>query len=252
MIKLNNAIITPTIFPDKTSQIWKIEELEKTSFSKLEITWEFENESELIQVLQLADLCYAKINVRPDLIMPYLPYGRQDKEISNTSTFALWTFLSVIANSRKFNKIKSLDIHSPYHLQDIINVAPTDFIYDVIAKTSPDLICFPDKGASNRGYFTSNIPTFSLSKKRNQDTGEIEGLTCDLPLDLKGKSVLILDDITDAGGTFIQASKLLKELGADKVFLYTTHGLYTKGTRRLFDAGIDRIFNYKGEVKNEN
>lgn len=34
----------------------------------------------------------------------------------------------------------------------------------------------------------------------------------------------------------------------EEVYLYTTHGIYSKGTKILFDNGIDRIFNRKGEV----
>lgn len=55
MIKLNNFTVTPTIFPDKTSQVWKIldEVLEAVPYK---VTWEFESEAELIQVCQLGEL----------------------------------------------------------------------------------------------------------------------------------------------------------------------------------------------------
>jgi len=54
MIYLNGQPIEVTIFPDKTSQVWKIPE---HFFSyKNEITWEFESESEFIHLAQLVAL----------------------------------------------------------------------------------------------------------------------------------------------------------------------------------------------------
>jgi ribose-phosphate pyrophosphokinase len=65
---------------------------------------------------------------------------------------------------------------------------------------------------------------------------------------LKNKSVLIVDDICDGGRTFIEAAKLLYIEGVNNVYLYVTHGLFTKGIQILYDAGIKRIFTYKGEI----
>lgn len=54
MIFINDHQITPTIFSDNTSQVWKIDP--KIVKNENIIHWEFENESELIHVAQLKDL----------------------------------------------------------------------------------------------------------------------------------------------------------------------------------------------------
>ena len=46
---------------------------------------------------------------------------------------------------------------------------------------------------------------------------------------VKGKKCLIVDDICDGGGTFVGSAKLLIEAGADRVDLYVTHGIFSKG-----------------------
>ncbi len=51
--------------------------------------------------------------------------------------------------------------------------------------------------------------------------------------DVQGKDVLLIDDLTDSGGTNISAGKLAKEHGARRIYSYTTHGLFTKGTEEL-------------------
>jgi len=253
MIKLNGHIVTPTIFPDGTSQVWKLP-LDKVCNPAAKIEWDFENEAEIFHILQLADLCNACTAGIDKVIlsMTTMPYARQDKNITNNSTFALKTFLSILTSFQRFKRIEIVDIHNASSIERygdfIVNKIPDERIKEVIDEVKPDLIVFPDAGASMRGYNTQGLTSFNLEKKRNQSTGEIEGLKTALPLNLTGLKLLILDDICDGGKTFIEAAKLLYNMGASEVHLYTSHGLYTKGTQVLKEAGIKRIFNYKGEV----
>ena len=61
-------------------------------------------------------------------------------------------------------------------------------------------------------------------KKRNWETGTIEGLDVAGAVDLiKGKDILIVDDICSRGGTFLHSAKKLKELGANDIYLYVSH-----------------------------
>ena len=61
-------------------------------------------------------------------------------------------------------------------------------------------------------------------------------------------NVLVWDDLCDAGGTFILLAKELLTNGAKEVNLFVSHGLFTKGTQILFDAGIKRIFTKEREI----
>lgn len=245
-------LITPTIFPDGTSQVWKLPEEIFYEHYQTTILWDFENEAELFHVLQLSRLIAEKSDFLPNLYMPYLPYGRQDKKISNETTFALEIFADCLMRNvaAGFTFVSTLDAHNPAFTESlgIHNSMPTLEIKHAIEACSPDLICFPDKGASQRGYNVQGLKTFNLDKKRNQSTGAIEGIIYEGEEDFSGKSILIVDDLCDAGGTFIGAAKLLKDLDARKVYLFTTHGLYTKGTNILLGNGIDRLFDKTGEV----
>lgn len=242
MIKLGDYVVTPTIFPDGTSQVWKIpEDVLKENGT---VIWEFESEAELSHVLQLGYLLKLHWN-RIDLDMPFMPYGRQDKEISNEATFAR----SVIVKTLRlvYDNMWTTDNHSKDYF--VTSIQPD--LKPVFAACKPDLVCFPDEGASKRGYEKFYCGSVVLEKDRDQLTGEIKGLKFaegSQVGELPNTSVLIIDDICDGGRTFIEACKLLKGAGAKEVYLYTTHGIYSKGTKVLFDAGIDRIFNRKGEV----
>ena len=54
--------------------------------------------------------------------------------------------------------------------------------------------------------------------------------------------MLIVDDLCDAGGTFIGSAQLLRDAGARSVSLYVTHGVFSKGTAALLSQGIDNIY----------
>lgn len=247
MIKLNGIEVRPTIFNDKTSQVWKLPIIYTNSPNIID--WDYENESEVFHIYQLIHLLDESSYTLTQLNIPFLPYGRQDKGVRNDSTFALLSFIKLLQPFSHCLSIHTLDAHNPKVLPLMFNnTIPNDQIRQTIASTNPDIICFPDRGASNRGYDTFGLDSFILDKKRNQSTGEIEGLEYNGTLDLKAKSVLILDDLCDRGGTFMKACDLLKYLGVSKVYLFTTHGIYSGGTSIIFEAGIDRIFNYKGEV----
>lgn len=232
------------MFSDHTSQVWKLPE-ELFSEKTIEIEWEFQHEGEIMHLAQIRQLfsfkdCY--------LYMSYLPYARQDKPINNLETFALLPFATII-NHMNFKEVKVLDSHSiisEYVFNNCINIKPIAYINKTLEIIKPDVICFPDEGAKDR-YFWITFPNKVFAEKtRNQLTGELTG--CILHGDVKDKSVLIVDDICDGGGTFINLANALQI--ASDVNLYVTHGIFSKGVKVLKDANIKRIFTKNGEATN--
>lgn len=248
MIKLNGAEIKPTIFPDKTSQVWNLEE-SLFDASVYNIKWNFEHEAEFIHLAQLKELLDVKGAGKPALLtIPYFPYARQDKHVSNNTTFARVTFEKLL-KFLDFDYVVAFDLHSPSRC--VVSHSPFNEVLEVIRKINSDMIVFPDKGAETKylPIFASYIDSISANKIRNQETGEITHL--ELNGNCEGKKCLIVDDICDGGMTFIKLSELLFKNGASEVNLYVSHGLFTKGTQILKDAGINKIFTKDGEL-NEN
>lgn len=250
MIRLNNYIITPTIFPDKTSQVWKLPETLFGDYNK--VVWDFEHESEFMHVAQLVELLAQNSHVV--LHIPYFPYARQDKEISNDSTFALRTFCRLL-NTLPVDLIKTYDLHSNLAKQILTKPLIVDTadrrIKEVMEETLTELVVFPDAGAKTRyGSVAGKTHVVYFTKVRDQQTGEITGMNSDNDeLFKKVNNVLIVDDLCDGGATFTHIAKYIKNItDHPQINLYTSHGLYTKGTQVLRDNGIDRIFNKNGEV----
>lgn len=253
MIKVKTAygetILKPTIFPDGTSQIWKIEPREILYCRDIHITWNFESEREIIDLYSFSALLAQPTALRHVVLhIPYLPYGRQDKNISNDLTFNLEVFATLI-NNLHFNEVSSVDVHNPEKTTKLIhhfrNIDVHNIHEKVVMEFCPTFIVFPDKGAMMRyGSHLSHINTIFCDKVRDQYTGKITKLTLNYGQGYSlepeyNSSCLIIDDICDGGATFIKVAEALKkECPNVQIGLFVSHGIFSKGLSDLIDSGI--------------
>ena len=246
MLKLNEHKVEVTLFPDHTSQVWKIDPalLLATSFK---IEWDFDSESELLHLAQLKALLDTT-GRSTQLHIRYLPYARQDKMVGNDATFALRPFASLL-NSLNFDSILIDDPHSAVATQLIERAVaryPSEKVARIAKRVGADLVCYPDKGARLR--YSTLYPFDSIygEKVRNQLTGQITSYQVEGHA--AGKRILIIDDICDGGATFVLLAQELLRLGAVSVDLFVTHGLFSKGLKPLHQSGIRHVFTQHGEA----
>lgn len=206
-------------FPDG-SLLLKVENID-FDHDPVKIKWLYENDAELFTIVCLAKKARWKI-----LEMPYIPHARQDRCKHEEDMFTLKYFAEII-NSLDFDSVWVLDPHSSVSealFDRVVVKSPEKYIKTAIEKCNPDLIFYPDEGAMKR--YSSMAPmeyAFGV-KRRDWKTGRIEGLDVIGDAEkIKGKNILIVDDICSRGGTFIHSAKKLKECGANKIFLYVTH-----------------------------
>ena len=240
-----------TIFPDKTSQVWKINPVPQQDHT-FDVIWMFENEAEYVHILQLGALL-SDTTTQPTLYVPYLPYARQDKMVANSLSFAglplVWALREV------YSTISAFDCHSDAF--DVENTEPKEFFTSVLSQSEYTAICYPDKGALLRYHHLLGdvgIGHVHFEKIRNQETGEITGLHMhgDDGGVVKGGRILIVDDLCDGGMTFIKVSQELYHQGAKEVDLCVSHGVFSKGKECLYHAGIQRIFTTNSRLNNPN
>lgn len=254
--------VSPTKFPDGTSQVWKLQ-IDKLQNSMVDIVWYFEQEAELIWVNQLIVLLNQQgIRIR-QLYIPYLPYGRQDKEVSNETTFAKTVFLEMLL-TEMVGDVTTLDAHSRH--AKVMSYSSYRYIKKAMDEFQPDLVVFPDKGASFRYSNIVGDNFLVLDKTRDQLTGEITGLEFNDVVkamyhleSVKTNTVriLIVDDICDGGATFNNASiflhAVLNKTGRKaKIGLYVTHGIFSKGYEKMIDSGISEFYTTQSLLKNVN
>lgn len=230
MILINGQEVTINKFPDETLRLNP--NVEFILNHTATICWHFESNEEMIAVMFLANHVRRIGADRVNLVMPYIPNARQDRVKNDTDVFTLKYFAEFI-NNLHFNKVVVLDPHSSVSEALINNIeveSPKHYIEKVIEEIKKEindetLIAFyPDEGAMKRYSGMLDMPYAFGIKKRNWETGKIEGLDVAGAKDLiKDSNIIIVDDISSRGGTFYFSAKKLKELGAKNVYLYISH-----------------------------
>lgn len=184
-----------------------------------------------------------------NLVYGYFPYARQDRIMAKDEPFSLKIFCDLL-NTQKFRTVTILDPHSDVAPALIDNcyvipqweiarkVIPTELLND-----SDVLFVSPDAGAYKKlSKLIKDDSRIIIGVKNRNISGEITHTHTYSSVPIKDKTCVIVDDICDGGRTFIELAKNLKELGAKNIVLYITHGIFSKGTQILTDAGIDHIY----------
>lgn len=185
--------------------------------------------------------------------IPYFPGARQDRVANSGEAFTAKVYADIL--NKLDCKIEISDPHSdvtPSLLQGCKLYPIEKIIKQVLEDCQPDVIIIPDAGAvkriekyialvneltkiSKRINVNYNLPLVQCLKTRDTKTGKLSGFkVCDPEL-VKGKNCLIIDDICDAGGTFIGLCEELDNLDAGDTYLYVTHGIFSKGYKSLLD-----------------
>jgi ribose-phosphate pyrophosphokinase len=203
---------------------------------------------DLIFIKSLADVLGEKRCLETGLFIPCLFGQRSDRRFEVIQSFDLKIIADII-NSCKFNDVTIFDPHSDVSLALINNsyrIGPDDYVkntLDVIGAVEGNwttTLVSPDAGAYKKIFSLGekfNLPVVGANKYRDGE-GQIS-LT--FAGDVKDKKCLIVDDLCDGGYTFELLGKALREQGASKVYLYVSHGYFSKGFDKL-NKLIDGIF----------
>lgn len=184
-------------------------------------------------------------------IMPYFGYSRQDRKDRPRVPISA----SIIARLIEFagaDRILTIDIHSEQEAG--FAEIPWDNLYasfsflPVLKKTFPKnlVVASPDKGGVLKATFYADLLNADgiaiVYKERNVEKAN-ESRALDLIGDVKGKDVLIVDDMIDTAGTLCEAAKLIKVKGARSVSAAATHGLFSgPAPKKIAGANLENIF----------
>jgi ribose-phosphate pyrophosphokinase len=176
-------------------------------------------------------------------IMPYHLYARQDRETRNGEPVSIryMGFMLEAAGIDAFMTLSS-HIYGKAEIQSFFSKAKAEDITAIphLARSiskyieSPhEVICFsPDEGAlrlAKEAAEAINSPFFgAIRKKRDPNTGDIVQTLVGIDVDLKNRTVLIIDDMVSSGGTIIGASNILKKKGVKDVIFAYVHTVHSE------------------------
>lgn len=235
-----------SVFPDN-SLLVKIdpEKAFNNYGGSVKMSWFYESDAELFTLICVKrHLDYHFSNMKVVLEMPYIPHARMDRVKTHEDVFTLKYFCEVL-NSLHFETVYVRDAHSNVSLALIDNVSEESvdwWIRTAADGYNAEALFFPDEGAMKRYSTSSHLPYAFGMKKREWTTGKILGLDLINADAIKGKRVLIVDDICSRGGTFYHSAKALLAAGAASVALYVTHLEETVFLGDLTPELIDRIY----------
>ena len=191
---------------------------------------------------------------RITVIMPFLYEGRQHKRNGRESLDCAYALEELFQMG--VSNIITFDAHDP-RVQNSVplcgfdNFMPTYQFTKALLRSEPDIIIdknhtiviSPDEGALDRAIYFANVLGIDAGmfyKRRDYSTiinGKNPIVAHEFLGDnIEGKDVIIVDDMISSGESMLDTAHKLKEMGANRVFICTTFGLFTNGLEAFDNA----------------
>ncbi|MDI6645120.1 MAG: ribose-phosphate diphosphokinase [Methanobacteriaceae archaeon] len=179
-------------------------------------------------------------------VIPYFGYGRQEKRFKSGEAISA----QIIANLLELagtNQLFCVNLHEN-NMTNFFNIpvheiSAIPFIAQYLEGTLEDpIIIAPDKGALDHAQELANLMNcdFDYLEKIRISPEVVE--TKPKNINIHGKSTVIIDDIISTGGTIVNASKILKNLGAEKIIVACVHPVMVDDALiKIFASGVDDV-----------
>lgn len=201
----------------------------------------------LMELLVIIDALSRASAHKITAVLPYFGYSRQDRKSQPREPLTAKLVANLITTAGA-DRALSIDLHAP-QIQGFFDI-PFDHLLaepifvDYFQKKQLDdlVVVAPDVGAVKQvRHFAKklNAPLAIIDKRRPApNQAEIMNVVGEV----KGKNVILLDDIVDTAGTITKGAQSLKELGCEKVFACCTHPVFSGPAKeRLNSEVLDEI-----------
>src|SRR2546423_10709425 len=176
----------------------------------------------LMEMFIMMDALRRASATRITAVMPFYGYARQDRKDQPRVpiTAKLVANLLVAAGA---NRILTMDLHAQ-QIQGFFDIpvdhlyaAPVMYEYLRTKKLSDLVVVSPDVGGLKMAHAYSQTLEAGLAivAKRRKSATEVESMA--VIGEIRGKNVLLVDDLTETAGTLTMAGDLLKREGARKI-----------------------------------
>jgi len=204
-------------------------------------------DTNLLQALSIISQV-RKVSSKIYAIIPYMGYARQDRQFLSGEVVTM-SIIARMIQAAGAKKVVVVDIHSKTALnhfkipKENVSAIPELAKYFKKMKLKNALVVSPDMGGSLRAKkFASllNIDFITLKKSRNRNTGKVQIHSS--KADVRGKDLILVDDIISTGGSIIKAAQFLKRQKCKRLFVACTHGLLVEDAeKKIKKAGVSQI-----------
>lgn len=193
----------------------------------------------LMEMFIMMDALRRASALRITAVLPFYGYARQDRKDQPRVpiTAKLVANLLVAAGA---NRVLTMDLHAQ-QIQGFFDIpvdhlyaSPVMFEYLKSKRLENLVVVSPDVGGLKMAHAYSQFLGAGLAivAKQRKSATEVESVT--VIGEIRGKTVLIVDDLTETAGTLTAAATLLRAEGAEKIIACVSHAI-------LNDLGIERL-----------
>ena len=234
------------IFPDGESKIAFKRIPKKSTILVVQSTYP-PVDTNLLQALSIISQA-KKASSKIYAIIPYMGYARQDKQFLSGEAVTM-SIVAKMLQAAGATKVIIVDIHSKTALNhfkiptESVSAIPELAKYFKKLKLKNQLVVSPDMGGSSRAKKFAgllNTDFVTLKKSRNRKTGKVRIQSS--KVDVRGRDLIVVDDIISTGGSVIRATQFLKRQKCKRIFVACTHGLFIgDAERKIKKAGVSQI-----------
>jgi ribose-phosphate pyrophosphokinase len=205
----------------------------------------------IMELLIMIDALKRASAFRITAVIPYYGYGRQDRKVQPRVPITA-KLLADLITAAGAHHVLTMDLHAG-QIQGFFDIpvdnlfaAPIllEYFQDRLAKgVWRDLVAVsPDAGGVERARaFAKRLGT-SLAIMDKRRTGPNEAKIMHVIGDVRGRDVILLDDIIDTAGTITQAAEALREDGARRILASCTHPVLSgRAIERLEQSEIEEV-----------
>ena len=201
----------------------------------------------LMELLIMVDALKRSSAKSISAVIPYFGYARQDRKAAPRVPITA-KLVADILEKAGISRIVTIDLHAA-QIQGFFNI-PADnlfgsilFVNYIRSKNLPNpIIASPDIGGVARARQYADKLGYDLvivDKKREKAN---ESQVMNIIGDVKGKDVILVDDMVDTAGTLVKAAEVLKEKGANSVMACCTHGVLSgPAYERVANGVLDEL-----------
>ena len=193
----------------------------------------------LMELFIMIDAVRRASATRITAVLPFYGYARQDRKDQPRVpiTAKLVANLLVAAGA---NRILTMDLHAQ-QIQGFFDIpvdhlyaAPVMYEYLKTKNLTNLVVVSPDVGGLKMAHAYSQVLECGLAivAKRRKSATEVESMA--VIGEIRGKNILLVDDLTETAGTLTQAAALLKKKGAKRILACVSHAI-------LNDVGVERM-----------
>jgi len=249
--KLVGTEVVPVVFktfPDGESYIRLDGEVKKEEVFIVQTTSP-PQDSRLVQLALMIDAAKRNGARKVTAIVPYLAYARQDKTFLQGEDVSIETVANMLG-AVGVDSLITVNVHqekvlerSPFPARSL-SAIPLLAEYFKRKGFEKAFVLAPDEGALHIVEEAKKIlgdECGYLEKHRDRYTGTITAEKKE-KFDVKGRTVIIFDDIISTGGTIVAAAKIMRELSAREVYAACVHPLLIgDAEKRILEAGVEEI-----------